>query len=572
MSGTFAGLAQNGRVAVSGRILEIDYAGGTGNDVVVTDVTGVARNHVVTRADDPVPDGCRPGDCSLREAIIAANASPGDDAIQLAAVAYVLSVAGRGEDATATGDLDVTDSTGTLAITGAGAAVTIIHAGGSTGLADRVFHVLPNTTLRLNSLSVTGGYNDNLSQGLAGLGAGVLNQGTLVVTNSSVSGNVGGGIASREGSVTIGGSTVSGNSAATNGAGIDFVVDGDQRELRITNSTISGNSAPGHAGGGIFITGTGGGPRVTITNTTISDNLARTGGGVRNNFGNSALNIRNTIIAGNTPDDVVGGYLDQGNNLVGGDPRLGPLADNGGSTLTHALLPGSPAIDAGDNAAAPATDQRGVARPQDGDGDGTATVDIGAVEAANDAPTLMSFARSVPPVSPTNANILVFRATFNQPVTGVDAADFAVNGATTATVTGVSVVSASVYDVTVSGGDLAGFNGTVGLDLSGSQDITNLAGNALPAGEPATDEAYTVDNDAPGLASFTRQTPSGSATNADSLVFRVTFDEAVTGVGTADFAVSGTTTATVTGVSAVSASVYDVTVSGGNLAGFNGAV
>jgi hypothetical protein len=62
------------------------------------------------------------------------------------------------------------------------------------------------------------------------------------------------------------------------------------------------------------------------------------------------------------------------------DPRLAPLASNGGPTKTHALLAGSPAIDRGDNSGAPAADQRGVARPRDGDGDGTSVVDIGAFE------------------------------------------------------------------------------------------------------------------------------------------------------------------------------------------------
>jgi len=67
---------------------------------------------------------------------------------------------------------------------------------------------------------------------------------------------------------------------------------------------------------------------------------------------------------------------------------FGPLADNGGRTWTHALLPGSPAIDAGDDSACPATDQRGVIRPLDGDGDGTATCDIGAYEF--EPPTIMA--------------------------------------------------------------------------------------------------------------------------------------------------------------------------------------
>ena len=200
-------------------------------------------------------------------------------------------------------------------------------------------------------------------------------------------------------------------------------------------------------------------------------------------------------------------------------------------------------------------------------GDGN---DVSLVE--NTAPSLTSFIRQTPSISLTNADALVFRATFSEEVQNVDAADFAVNGTTTATVTGVSPVSTSVYDVTISGGDLADFNGGVGLDLGGTQNIQDLAGNALPAGEPATDETYTLDNTAPSLTSFIRQTPSISLTNADALIFRATFSEEVQNVDVADFAVNGTTTATVTGVSPVSTSVYDVTVSGGDLADFNGGV
>jgi uncharacterized repeat protein (TIGR01451 family) len=188
----------------------------------------------------------------------------------------------------------------------------------------------------------------------------------------------------------------------------------------------------------------------------------------------------------------------------------------------------------------------------------------------NDAPGLTSFARQTPGTSPTNADTLVFRAILDEGVQNVGTADFSVDSASTAVVSSVNQVSASVYDVTVSGGDLAGFNGTVGLDLAIGQDIADLAGNALPAGEPGTDETYTLDNDAPGLTSFARQTPAMSPTNADTLVFRVTFDEGVQNVGTADFSVDSASTAGVSTVNRVSASVYDVTVSGGDLAGFNG--
>jgi hypothetical protein len=145
---------------------------------------------------------------------------------------------------------------------------------------------------------------------------------------------------------------------------------------------------------------------LTLLNDTITDNAAHTGGGVY--LGVEGLSdVRNTIIAGNSVDpggsgpDLSGNFTSNGHNLIGNDsgstgftakgdqvgtannlidPRLGALADNGGPTRTHALLAGSPAIDHGDNSAAPATDQRGVARPRDGDGNGSRIVDIGAFE------------------------------------------------------------------------------------------------------------------------------------------------------------------------------------------------
>ncbi|MEM6839224.1 MAG: choice-of-anchor D domain-containing protein [Cyanobacteria bacterium P01_C01_bin.120] len=108
------------------------------------------------------------------------------------------------------------------------------------------------------------------------------------------------------------------------------------------------------------------------------------------------------------------------------------------------------------------------------------------------APTLASFTRQTPATSTTNADSLTFRAIFNENVQNVDAADFVVNG-TTATISGVSG-SGTTWDITVDGGDLASLNGTVSLDLAVGQDITDTAGNALPAGEPATDEAYILSN------------------------------------------------------------------------------
>ncbi len=110
------------------------------------------------------------------------------------------------------------------------------------------------------------------------------------------------------------------------------------------------------------------------------------------------------------------------------------------------------------------------------------------------APSTLSFVRQNPSSSPTNADALVFRATFSKPVTAVDSLDFAADGTTTATVTSVATVSGDVYDITVSGGDLANFNGTVGLNLSSTQNITDLTGNPLPSTEPIADETFVVQN------------------------------------------------------------------------------
>ncbi|NEQ42860.1 MAG: hypothetical protein F6K00_04570 [Leptolyngbya sp. SIOISBB] len=91
--------------------------------------------------------------------------------------------------------------------------------------------------------------------------------------------------------------------------------------------------------------------------------------------------------------------------------------------------------------------------------------------------------------------MLTFRATFDEDVQNVDAADFVATG-TTASLS-VTQVTASTYDLTLAGGDLANLNGTVGLDLAAGQDIQDRAGNALPVGEPAIDEAYILSNAAP---------------------------------------------------------------------------
>ncbi len=194
---------------------------------------------------------------------------------------------------------------------------------------------------------------------------------------------------------------ISGNSASS-GGGV-YMAAGT---LTAKNLTVSGNTSTG-AGGGIF----GGGGLPTLTNVTIANNRSdsnnsggETGGGIARTGG--TVTLQNTLVAGNfrgtgaTVDDVngsvtannslientTGATLTGSNNVTGQSARLGPLQNNGGLTLTHQLLGGSPALDAGNNtfASGLTNDQRGTgfARVLDaGDADLTDEVDIGAYEA-----------------------------------------------------------------------------------------------------------------------------------------------------------------------------------------------
>jgi hypothetical protein len=213
-------------------------------------------------------------------------------------------------------------------------------------------------------------------------GSGVYNDsGNITITNSTISGNSvsntggqfgeGGGIYTRgeklPGNVTVTNSTISGNFAFYDGGGISSGFSG----LTISNSTISGNSTgdPDYGyGGGVAASS------VTIMNSTISDNSASySGAGISaggGTIGNAILNNNSggnidgaiTSLGYNVSSDDGGGLLNGPGDQINTDPLLGPLQDNGGPTLTHLPLPGSPAIDAGDPnfTSPPLRDQRGV--------------------------------------------------------------------------------------------------------------------------------------------------------------------------------------------------------------------
>ena len=138
-------------------------------------------------------------------------------------------------------------------------------------------------------------------------------------------------------------------------------------------------------------------------------------------------------------------------------------------------------------------------------------------------PIFASIERQTPATELTNATTLVFRATFNQGVENLDANDFTVTG-TTGTITNVNRVNASIFDITVSGGDLNSLESVVGLDLASGQDISDFSGNAIPSTEPSIDETYTVDTIAP-----TAPTVTGDAqTNDNTPTFTGTAEANVT--------------------------------------------
>jgi predicted outer membrane repeat protein len=227
-----------------------------------------------------------------------------------------------------------------------------------------------------------------------GNGGGIDMGGTASVANSAFVGNSafrrGGGINTYFGTLTLTDSSFGQNSADMYGGALSS----DASTTVATNTTFSGNTTP-NVGGALESAGQG---SLTLVNTTVAGNTAGVQGG--NIFAGGTPNpnivLKNTIVANGTPDNCDFPVASQGNNLesanscgltfagdlVNIDPRLGPLQDNGGPTTTHALLAGSPAIDAGAASGCPAKDQRGVTRPLDGNSDGASVCDIGALELA----------------------------------------------------------------------------------------------------------------------------------------------------------------------------------------------
>jgi hypothetical protein len=341
------------------------------------------------------------------------------------------SVSGTGGGIYNSGNLRVSGST--LSGNSAGGGGGGIYNNGSLTISDSILSGnsadiggggIVNTTL--GSLTVS---DSILSGNSAHLGGGVFNSGIVTVSDSTLSGNSagngGGGIFS-SGSLTISDSTLSGNSAGNGGGGI---VNTTLGTLTVNNSTLYGNSA-GYGGGGIVNSGS-----LTVNNGTLYDNSATSGGGIYVNDG--SVTLHNTLVAGSTGGDVQGTLASSSDyNLIGDgdgmtgisngsnsnqvgtssnpiDPLLAPLGNYGGPTQTLALLPGSPAIDAGSSAYGGRTDQRGEPR--------VGSTDIGAFESQGFLLSVTSGTNQSTPINAAFPNPLIVTVTANnadEPVAG----------------------------------------------------------------------------------------------------------------------------------------------------------
>jgi len=329
----------------------------------------IAVDYWVTRYDDPAPGTCLVADCSLREAVLAASAASEADRIFLSAGTYNLSRPGVDEEEGLTGDLDVH---GSVEIFGAGATMTTIDANGI----DRVLHIHPfggSASARLEDVAITGGLVDGLTAGvLVWAGADLTIERCEIYGNSNTSTSFG-AVRSVVGSVLIlRDSTVHDNV----GGGVNI----SQGEVQIFNSTFSNNDG---AELQISNSATGYCNHCTLRNTTPSA-LAEVRVGSNGN-----LQLANTAILG-TCELFDGGTITSfGGNLespgatctlihatdLDGDANhgFGPLAENGGPTPTFLPSVLSPALGAANDALCPPTDQRGAARPD-------TNCDSGAVE------------------------------------------------------------------------------------------------------------------------------------------------------------------------------------------------
>ena len=481
---------------------------------------GVAAGgyEVNSTSDADADDGvCAPAafgnGCTLREAVQAANSDGLNSTITFDATVFATTqtiTLLRGELVAA--------NNGSFTMQGAGATRLIV----SGGNASRVFRIASGASTAIGGLTVTGGNGTGGGESIRS-GGGINVGGALTLNDCAVTSNQasadssnagrGGGIfIESSGSLTIVRSIINGNVSSGNGSAGGGIC--NTGNLSVLNCTLTGNSAT--LGGGIRQV-SGFGNSVSVTNSTISGNAAGRGGGIDYQAG-AAVNVSNCIITGNlrtfnNPQSDVSdagqftSYVSGGYNIVGTgnatgrfnatgdrvgiDPRLGPLAGNGGTTATFSLLPGSPALDRGNNGAL-TTDQRGLARPADGDGNGAVAVDIGAYEQQTAQPVDLAISQSASPDPVTAGQPLTYTLTVTNngtgDLTGVRA-DFVLPAATTySSNTGNSNFSGN-YD---SGSNTVRFTGG-NLNAGSSATLTVVVTPTTSAAVTSNGSSVTVD-------------------------------------------------------------------------------
>lgn len=277
ISGAYASVF--GQVLPNGLVLEVRYLP---DRVRLVAVTGRFVDTTTDAVDASPGDGAcatAADDCSLRAAVMEANASAGGDAIVLAPKAtYTLALGGAGEDAAAIGDLDVS---GAAAFVGQSATI------GGGGI-DRILDVLPGATVTVTRLGLTNG------DAPAGVGGGLRAQGTSIhLTDTVVQANhapTGGGLGVDGGSLTMVRGSVMTNTAATGGG-----VAATAGTVLLDTVAVGSNSAPGGLGGGVLASGTS---TVTVSTGTISTNNAGSGAGVATT-GSATVVVGTTTVSAN---------------------------------------------------------------------------------------------------------------------------------------------------------------------------------------------------------------------------------------------------------------------------------
>lgn len=437
---------------------------------------------IVNTLDDHDDGFTDAGDCTLREAV------------RYASVGGTITFSVAGTITLTSGEMRINKS---LTINGPAGAPGVTVSGNN---ASRIFWVTQgatavSNTVNFSRLTLTGGNGVGSFQ--SGVG-GAIHSDTysppmiMAVTNCTLSGNhteVGGALRNG-GTLTVTSSTFSGNSASINAGAIQ----NGPNVLTLTNSTFSGNSTTGLGANGIGgALRTAGSP--TVTNCTFSGNTATLRGGAIEIAVGATPSFSNTIVAGNSapagPDihgTVTAGDYNLVQNMANatlagthnltGPANLATLANNGGLTQTHSLLPGSPAINAGSNALIPVgvtTDQCGFARVQ------SSTVDIGAFE-VDPAPLTLTINQAIGQTDPTISTPVLYTVLFSKPVHNFTTGDVTLSGsagATTATVTG----SSPAYQVAVTG-----------MARSGTVIATVAAGVALDASAIGNSASTSTDN------------------------------------------------------------------------------